>query len=247
MRENRRKTRSGTGSSSAHMISLQGVSKYYAGQNRVLDQIHLDMKKGDFLYVIGGSGAGKSSLLRLIATEEAPSAGAVSLFGYDLATVSPTTLRAIRQSIGYLPQDVRLIPDLTVFDNVALSLSLAGRRALSGQPKAMIAEVLEKLGLGPKQDKLASALSGGEAQRVALARALVRSPELIVADEPTGAQDRDFTYGMMDLILRANLGGATVLVATHDREIVRRVRKRCAILRDGRIELEEGGASVCTY
>lgn len=229
------------------MISLQRVSKSYSGQNRVLDQVHLEMKKGDFLYVIGGSGAGKSSLLRLIATEEAPSEGAVSLFGYDLAAVSPTTLRAIRQSIGYLPQDVRLIPDLSVFDNVALSLSLAGRRALSGQPKAKITEVLDKLGLGPQREKLASALSGGEAQRVALARALVRSPELIVADEPTGAQDRDFTYAMMDLILKANLGGATILVATHDREIVRRVRKRCAMLRDGRIEVEEGGTQLCTF
>src|SRR4051794_40771793 len=118
------------------MVLLNGVSKSYHGQSRVLDQINLDLKKGDFLYVVGGTGAGKSSLLRILATEESPSTGAVSLFGYNLATVSPSTLRAIRQVIGYVPQDTRLIPDLSVYDNVALSLSLAGRRAISAQSRA---------------------------------------------------------------------------------------------------------------
>jgi len=226
------------------MVVLSGVSKSYFGQSQVLDQVSLELKKGDFLYVVGGSGAGKSSLLRLIATEEAPSRGTVSLFGYDLSRVSPSTLRAIRQSLGYVPQDVRLIPDLSVYDNVALSLSLAGRRVLSTQSKAKISELLNRLGLDAKRDKLAGTLSGGEAQRVAVARALVRAPELIVADEPTGAQDRDFTWSLMDLFLKANLTGSTVVIATHDREIVRRVRKRCATLKGGAISLEE---SLCIY
>src|SRR3954453_2323256 len=117
------------------MIALTDVSKSYYGQARVLDRINLELKKGDFLYVVGGSGAGKSSLLRLIATEETPSLGRISLFGYDLSTISPLPLRAIRQSLGYVPQDIRLIGDLTIFDNVALSLSLAGRRGLSVQAK----------------------------------------------------------------------------------------------------------------
>src|SRR4051812_44794957 len=108
------------------MISLNGVSKIFAGQSRVLDQISLELKRGEFLYVVGGTGAGKSTFLRLLATEEGPTSGSVSLFGYGLHSVSPTTLRAIRQMIGYVPQDIRLIPDLTVLDNVALSLSLAG-------------------------------------------------------------------------------------------------------------------------
>src|ERR1700684_3847694 len=118
------------------MVSLVGVTKSYFGQDRVLDKIHLELKKGDFLYVVGGSGAGKSSLLRLLATEEGPTQGSVSLFGYDLSTVSSSTLRAIRQSLGYVPQGVRLIPDLTVYDNIALSLSLSGHRVLSAQAKA---------------------------------------------------------------------------------------------------------------
>ena len=154
-------------------------------------------------------------------------------------------MRAIRQSLGFVPQNVRLIPDLTVLDNVALSVTLAGRRVIPAQGRARIGELLDRLGLADKRDKPAQALSGGEAQRVAVARALVRSPELIIADEPTGAQDRDFTWSLMDLLLKANLGGATVVVATHDREIVRRVRKRCAMLREGRMHLEEG--ATCFY
>jgi cell division transport system ATP-binding protein len=170
--------------------------------------------------------------------------GSVSLFGYNLSAVSPATLRAIRQSLGYVPQDIRLIPDLTVYDNIALSISLAGRRMLSAQTKAKISELLNRLGLDSKRDKLASTLSGGEAQRVAVARALVRSPELIIADEPTGSQDRDFTWSLMDLFLKANVSGSTVVLATHDREIVRRVRKKCAVLRGGNIALEE---ALCIY
>lgn len=226
------------------MVVLSGVSKSYVGQTRVLDQVNLELKKGDFLYVVGGSGAGKSSLLRLLATEEEPSMGVLSLFGYNLSAVSPSTLRAIRQSLGYVPQDIRLIPDLTVYDNIALSLSLAGRRVLSAQAKAKISELLSRLGLESKRDKMASTLSGGEAQRVAVARALVRSPELIIADEPTGSQDRDYTWSLMDLFLKANVAGATVVLATHDREIVRRVRKKCAVLRGGNIALEE---AMCIY
>lgn len=229
------------------MVSLSGVSKSYQGGAKVLDHIQLELRKGEFLYVVGGTGAGKSTLLRLIATEEPPTYGKLSLFGYDLATASPSTLRAIRQVIGYVPQGVRLIPDLSVYDNVALSVSLAGRAsfAVGAECRARIGELLEKLGLAAKRDLTARALSGGEAQRVAVARALIRNPELIIADEPTGAQDRDSTWALMDLLLRANLAGAATLVATHDREIVRRVRKRCALLRGGRIHIEE--ASACLF
>jgi cell division transport system ATP-binding protein len=227
------------------MVSLVQVSKSYFGQTRVLDQIHLELSKGDFIYLVGGSGAGKSSLLRILATEEDPSEGTVSLFGYNLKTASASTLRAIRQAIGYVPQDIRLIHDLSVIDNVALSLSLAGRRGMSREARSRIGDTLERLGLSAKRDKQASTLSGGEAQRVAMARALVRMPELIIADEPTGSQDRDHTWNMMDLILRANTAGATAIVATHDREIVRRARKRCGNLRSGRLEFEEG--ALCTF
>lgn len=226
------------------MVVLSGISKWYLNQTRILDSVNLELKKGDFLYVVGGSGAGKSTLLRIMATEELPSAGTISLFGYSLANASSSVLRAIRMSLGYIPQNIRLIPDLTVTENVALSLSLAGHRMLNANFKAKISELLNRLGLDAKRDKLASTLSGGEAQRVAVARALVRSPELVIADEPTGAQDRDFTWNLMELFLKANAQGSTVVIATHDREIVRRVRKRCAVLQGGNVSLED---ALCIY
>lgn len=225
------------------MVHLQGVSKTYEGGQRVLDQIDLQLKRGDFLYVVGGSGAGKSTLLRILATEEEAAYGSVSLFGYPLSRVSPSALKAIRRSIGYIPQNIRLIPDLTVYDNIALSVSLA-RKSIAAEARTRIDTLLERLGLIGKRQALASTLSGGEAQRVAVARALVRSPELIIADEPTGAQDKEYIWNLMDLFLKANLNGAAVVVATHDREIVRRVRKRCATLRGGRMSMEE---ALCTY
>ena len=226
------------------MIALSGVSKSYVNQSRIFEQVSLDLKQGDFLYVVGGSGAGKSSLLRILATQEAPSSGSVSLFGYNLSTVQPSTLRTIRQCLGCIPQNVRLIPDLTVHENIALSISLSGRRVFSVQSKAKMSELLNRLGLESKRDKLARTLSGGEAQRVAVARALVRTPELIIADEPTGAQDRDFTWSLMDLFMKANSEGSTVILATHDREIVRRLRKPCAVLKGGHVSVEE---SPCFY
>ncbi|MDR3607375.1 MAG: ATP-binding cassette domain-containing protein [Oligoflexia bacterium] len=219
------------------MIQLQSVSKSYFGEEQVLHQVSLEIKKGEFLYVLGGSGAGKSSLLRMLATEEAPSSGQLSLFGYDLTQMTPSSLRGVRQSIGYIPQEIRLIPDLTVMDNVMLALATAGRRVLTGsQPR--VQELLERMGLQKIRHKRAALLSGGEAQRVAVVRALVRNPDLIVADEPTGAQDRDYTWAMMELFFRANAQGATVVLATHDREIVRRVRKRCAILSSGQLSFD---------
>lgn len=222
------------------------VTKTYFGGNRVLSDINLDLKKGEFLYVVGGSGAGKSSFLRLLATEELPSSGSVSLFGYDLRDASASTLGSIRRAVGYIPQNVRLIPDMSVADNVALPLTLtrSSWRVSSAQIRSRVEEVLAKLGLLAQRSKPASALSGGEAQRVAVARAVIRGPELIIADEPTGAQDREFTWSMMDLFLKSNLNGATVLVATHDREIVRRVRKKCAVLKEGRLLIEE---ALCFY
>lgn len=222
------------------MVVLSAVSKSYAGGTRVLNRLNLELKKGDFLYVVGGSGAGKSSLLRLLATEEAPTTGSLSMFGYDTSQVAPQTLRTIRQVLGYIPQEVRLISDMSVYDNVALALLTAGRKSNGYDSKKRIDELLEKMGLIHKRNKPAWALSGGEAQRIAVARALVRQPELIVADEPTGAQDRDYTWMLMDLFLKANAQGTTVVVATHDREIVKRVRKRCAVLNAGTIEIEEG-------
>ncbi len=226
------------------MIQLQMLSKGYSERKRVLDQISFELKKGEFIYVLGGTGAGKSTLLRLLATEEENFQGKLSLFGYDLASARGASLQAIRRSIGYVPQNIRLIPDFTVFENVALGVSLAGSRVVRADVRAKIYELLDRLQLMNLRDTLGSKLSGGEAQRVAIARALARSPELLIADEPTGAQDFQNTWNVMDLLHRANISGTTVVLATHDREIVRKLRKRCAILRHGKVMIEEALCSL---
>jgi cell division transport system ATP-binding protein len=226
------------------VISLSDVSKWYLREDPVLTQVHLTLERAGFLYVVGGTGTGKTTLLRMLATEESPSQGSLQLFGYDMARVSPSTLRAIRRVVGYVPQNIRLLSDLTVFENVALSLKLAGQPHLNAEAKSRIHGVLERVGLQGKHGMLASRLSGGEQQRVAVARALARKPELLLADEPTGAQDRTNTWSLMDSLVRANRDGTTVVVATHDPEIVRRVRKRCALLRGGRVFMED---NLCIY
>jgi cell division transport system ATP-binding protein len=227
------------------VIELKQASRWYSeSSSRVLDQIELELKKGDFLYVIGGTGAGKSTLLRMLATEETPSSGSVSLFGYDLSTAGPSTLRTIRQALAHIPQKVNLIPDLTVYENVALSAKLAGARSSTSGSRTKIMEVLERLGLSHKKDARADCLSGGEAQRVSIAQAIARKPELILADEPTGAQDPDSAWGILDLLLKENLSGTTVIVATHDREMVRKVRKKTALLKAGRIQVED---ALCRF
>ena len=226
------------------MIALKGVSKWYVNQPRVLDQVSFDVKQGGFLYVLGGTGAGKSSLLRIIATQEPPSSGTVSLFGYDLARVQVSTLRTIRRALGFIPQNVALIPDLSVYDNIALSVSLAGQKVLASVSQSKISELLHGLGLEERRYALARTLSGGESQRVAVARALARKPELIIADEPTGAQDRQYVWSLMELLMKAHKAGTTIILATHDREIVRRLRKQCAVLKGGHVTIEE---SACFY
>ncbi len=225
------------------MIRLQNLSKQYQAKHLILNSINLEVKKGDFLYVLGGTGAGKSTLLKMLASEEDPSAGEIHLFGYSLAGASAATLQAIRQSIAYIPQTIQLISDFTVFENIALGVSYGGARVLRAEVRTRIYELLEKLSLTHLRDVQARKLSGGEAQRVAIARALARKPELLIADEPTGAQDHQNTWSVMDLIQRANLSGAAVVLATHDREIVRRVRKKCAILQHGKITIDE---ALCT-
>ena len=221
------------------MIHLKSLSKAYASQNRVLDQVELEIKKGEFIYVLGGTGVGKTSLLKLLAGEEDPTGGELWLFGYSIRNSSETIRQAIRRSIGYIPQKVELISDFTVFENIALGISYGGSRLLRTDTKQKIMELLDKLQLLHRKDALARELSGGEAQRVAVIRALARQPELIIADEPTGSQDFQNTWSVMDLLLRANVNGTTIVVATHDRDIVRRVKKKCVHLSQGRLQLEE--------
>lgn len=230
------------------MLALHHVSKWYGPdvQAKVLDQVDLSLKAGDFLYIVGGTGAGKSTLLRMLASLELPSEGSVTLMGVDVARASRSTLQQLRRSVGYIPQDLQLLPDFTVLENIEIgarwSTSTARRSQRSAQGGNAVDDWIERLRLGDVRHKRPAELSGGEAQRVAIARALVRQPSIIVADEPTGAQDKESIWTVMEGFVKT--AAAITLVATHDREVVRRLRKRCAVLEGGKLRLEEAS---CIY
>lgn len=238
------------------MISLTGIYKQYQNGielrpsgSFVLENVNLRIQKGEFVYVIGDSGAGKTTLLKMIYGEELPSRGMVEVLGRDLTREGEDQLQNLRRRVGVIFQDLRLIDEISVMDNVAMSLETAAdeiRAQLKnrGVWKRACEEALQAVGMMNLSRKLAGTLSGGERQRIAAARALVRQPELLIADEPTGALDRDHTWSLMDLFQKLHLRGTTVILATHDREIVRRVRRRSCILKSGRLVVEDG---VCIF
>jgi cell division transport system ATP-binding protein len=214
------------------VIRFDNVSKTYPKQNRpALDNLSLEIEKGEFVFLVGSSGSGKSTFLRLILREERPSTGEVHVLGKDLAKLSNWKVPQMRRQLGTVFQDFRLLPNKTVGQNVAFALEVIGKpRAVIGK---VVPEVLELVGLAGKQDRMPGELSGGEQQRVAIARAFVNRPMLLIADEPTGNLDPQNSVGIMKLLDRINRTGTTVLMATHDQAIVDQMRKRV-------IELDQG-------
>jgi cell division transport system ATP-binding protein len=216
------------------MIRFDEVSKVYAaGQRPALDKVSVDIERGEFVFVVGASGSGKSTMLRLVLKEERATSGTVHVAGRDLATLSSWKVPQLRRSIGTVFQDFRLLPNKTVAQNVAFALQVIGK------PRHTIAQVvpetLELVGLEGKQQRLPHELSGGEQQRVAIARAFVNRPAILLADEPTGNLDPTTSLGIMRLLDRINRTGTTILMATHDDEIVDQMRKRVVELEDGRL------------
>ncbi len=225
------------------LIRLTSVTKSYHGSAPVLDGLDWALEPGSFVCVMGGSGAGKTSLLRLLAAEDRPSSGRCEIFGVDLATVSPEALRQIRSRIGFVPQSGRLISDLTVFENIRLGIDCAAPSCRQKATASSVGEWIEAFGLGPLRNRRVADLSGGESQRVALVRALARHPELLIADEPTGAQDRARTLEVLEQFQRVHQKGTTVVVATHDADWVRRGRHRMVVLKSGKLNPGEGAWS----
>lgn len=219
------------------LLKVENLSKSYTPGEQVWGQVQFDLAKGDFLYILGGSGAGKSSLLRILASFENPTQGRVLCHGIDFQNSSRTDLERVRKRIAYIPQNLGLIPDLTIHDHIEMSQGMVpvGDRL----DHAQLQTYLALMNLKDKWNKKIGVLSGGERQRVAILRALCRKHDLIIADEPTGAQDFEMTWKLMDLFVKINLAGTTVLLATHDLEMVRRLRKRCAILKDGQFKVED--------
>jgi cell division transport system ATP-binding protein len=214
------------------VILFEHVTKLYPSQTRpALEDISLEIEKGEFVFLVGSSGSGKSTFLRLVLKEERPTQGKVWVAGKDLTRLSNWKVPTLRRQIGTVFQDFRLLPNKTVFANVAFALEVIGRP--SSQIRRIVPEVLDLVGLDGKEDRLPDELSGGEQQRVAIARAFVNKPAILIADEPTGNLDPTTSVGIMKLLDRINRTGTTVVMATHDAAIVDQMRRRV-------IELERG-------
>jgi cell division transport system ATP-binding protein len=222
----------------AVMITLEHVTKQYKSSARpALDDINVKIDKGEFVFLIGPSGSGKSTFMRLVLAAETPTAGDIRVSKFHVNKLRGRNVPKLRQVIGCVFQDFRLLQQKTVYDNVAFALEVIGRR--TDAINRVVPEVLETVGLAGKANRLPHELSGGEQQRVAIARAYVNRPLVLLADEPTGNLDPDTSKDIMDLLERINRTGTTVLMATHDHHIVDAMRQRVVELSLGRLVRDE--------
>ena len=231
------------------MLKLDHVSKIYPNGTHALRDVSLTVQDGEFLFVVGPSGSGKSTILKLLTGEVEPTQGEIQVNGFDVSKIRQKDIPYLRRTIGVVFQDFRLIENMTVYENVAFAMRVIGAR--EREIRERVPYVLELVGLETKTRRHPGELSGGEQQRLAIARALVNNPSTIIADEPTGNIDNNLRDDIMDLLLRINRLGKTVIVVTHDEELIRRYRKRTVEIRAGEIVSDriglgdsEGGAQV---
>ena len=215
------------------MIETHHLSKLYSRGLYALRDLNLTVNKGEFVFLTGPSGAGKSTFLRLLLVQEKPSEGELFVNGHNLAMLSRSDIQEYRRGIGFIFQDFKLIPSRTVFENISFVSEVLGVPA--AQQKRRAFQVLKWVGLQHRMNAYPHDLSGGEQQRIAIARALASDPMLLLADEPTGNLDPDLSLEIMNLLREINAGGTTVLVATHDRELIRLVGRRTITLDQGRV------------
>jgi len=220
------------------MIHLKDVTKIYE-QNKVkaLDNISLDIDDGEFVFIVGASGSGKSTLMKLLMREELVTSGEIIVDGKNVVKLKQSEVPYLRRSLGVIFQDYRLLEDKTVYENVAFAMQVieAPRRLM----QRTVNTVLDIVGLGDKYKHFPDQLSGGEQQRVAIARAIVNDPKIVIADEPTGNLDPETSWDIMDIFKRINATGTTIVMATHDKVIVDRMKKRVVALVEGKIVRDE--------
>ena len=227
------------------MIRFDTITKKYPGTNRpALDAISVEVLRGEFVFLVGASGSGKSTCLRLVLKEERPSGGSIHVLGQDLRSISNRKVPYFRRNMGVVFQDFRLLPNKSVFDNVAFSLQVIGKSR--GFIQEAVPDTLKMVGLAEKAQRLPHELSGGEQQRVAIARAIVNKPQILLADEPTGNLDPTTSAGIMALLERINAGGTTVVMATHEAGIVDQMQRRVIELVGGRIVRDERQGGYAT-
>jgi cell division transport system ATP-binding protein len=217
------------------MINLVNVSKRY-GNHLILDSVNLSIQESEFLVLIGESGAGKSTLLKLITGEEKPTTGDVFIDDIHVNLLKAKVLPYLRRKIGVVFQDYKLLPSRTVYENIALAMEVNGKSRM--EIKKRIPQLLERVGIPDKGNNFPKELSGGEKQRVAIARALSHDPLLLIADEPTGNLDKKNTLEIITLLLAINNSGTTVILTTHDHEVVERLNKRIIQIHDGKIVMD---------
>jgi cell division transport system ATP-binding protein len=223
------------------VLAMQGVTKSYPNGRVALRGVDLMIPEGDFVFLVGPSGAGKSTVIKLLIREELPTKGLVLLDGRDLGRLKRRDVPKVRRRIGVVFQDFKLLPNKTVRDNVGFALEVTGTPRRQIIPA--VERVLRVVGLTGQADQLPGQLSGGEQQRTAIARALVHNPRLFIADEPTGNLDPVISWEIIQLLLRINELGVTVLMATHNADVVTAVRRRVVALENGRIVRDELGAA----
>ncbi len=224
------------------IIEFLGVSKTYITGTHALEDVNITINNGEFVFVVGSSGAGKSTFMKLIMREEKANTGKIMVNGFNLTNMKRKDVPMLRRTMGIVFQDFRLIPTMNVFQNVAFAMHVVG--ASDKNVRKEVSKVLSKVGLGHKARSMPSQLSGGEQQRVGLARALINSPDLIIADEPTGNVDPNMSYEIVSMLTEINKQGTTVLMVTHDHNLVRDFQHRVIMLDGGKIVADNAGGSI---
>ena len=219
------------------MITLKNISKYYSHDSVGLNEVSLHIEPGEFVSVVGQSGTGKTTLVKVLIAEERPTAGTIEIGGWDITRIPLRDIPLLRRQIGVIFQDFKLLPKRTVRENVSFALEVAGER--KDRIRQVVPKVLDIVGLSHKLNRYPHELSGGEQQRVAIARSLVHRPKILVADEPTGNLDSINTQEIIEILKKITEFGTTIMLVTHNREIVNQLRRRVVVLHDGRVVSDE--------